>query len=238
MDKSQAQVTRHADARSCRDEGYPVRPMNEKSREVKIAEHLYRFLATVRKTWADYDTLGRRTMTAAIFALAGTLLGILGTLTTELVRTRTANIRARQEALRLACADFTASVARIWNLSIELKRKTGDAELAESMHEAHRDARVHYERLRLTAVSRDTQESGRRVLRYAYGLLRQAEGMPPRDDERVRGPLIMLHDSLITLYAQVRRELGMPHADEVYREPEDWVGSSGLGSTADTAPPS
>jgi hypothetical protein len=112
-------------------------------------------------------------MTAAIFAIAGTGLGILGTLATELVRTRTANIRARQEALRLACAEFTASVARMWNLSIELKRKPGDAELARSLREAHADARVHYERLRLTAVSRDIQESGRHVLRYAYGLLRR-----------------------------------------------------------------
>jgi len=177
-------------------------------------------------------------MTAAIFALAGTLLGILGTLATELVRTRTANVRTRQEALRLASADFTASVARIWNLSIELKRKAGDVELTQSMHEAHRDARVYYERLRLTAVSRDIQESGRRVLRYAYGLLRQAEGQPPREDEQARGPLIMLHDSLMTLYAQVRRELGIPHANEVYREPEDWVGPSEQGSAADAVPPS
>jgi hypothetical protein len=177
-------------------------------------------------------------MTAAIFALAGTLLGIVGTLATELVRSRTANTRARQEELRLACADFTACVARIWNLSIELKRNAGDAELAQSMYGAHRDARVNYERLRLTAVSRDIQESGRHVLRYAYGLLRQAEGKPPREDERARGPLIMLHDSLMTLYAQVRRELGIPHADEVYREPEDWVGPSSPGSAADTTPPS
>ena len=69
-------------------------------------------------------------MAAAIFALTGTLLGIFGTLATEFVRNRTKNIFARQDALRLACADFTASVARIWNLSIELQRKTGDAELA------------------------------------------------------------------------------------------------------------
>jgi hypothetical protein len=161
--------------------------------------------------------------------------GILGTLATELVRTRTQSIRARQEALRLACADFTASVTRIRNLSIDLTRNAGDAELARSLHEAHRDARVQYERLRLTAVSRDIQESGRHALRYAYGLLRQAEGNPPREDERARGPLMMLHDSLMALYAQVRRELGVPRADEVYREPEEWLGPPHLAPPADSA---
>jgi hypothetical protein len=171
-------------------------------------------------------------MAAAIFALAGTLLGIFGTLATEFVRNRTKNIFARQEALRLACADFTASVTRMWNLSIELQRKAGDAELARSLQEVHVDARVHYERLRLTAVSRDIQESGRHVLRYAYGLIRQAEGKPLREDERAQGPLTMLHDSLMTLYAQVRQELGLPHADEVYREPEEWVGPFGQAAEA------
>jgi hypothetical protein len=69
----------------------------------------------------------------------------------------------------------------------------------------NREARAHFERLRLTAASLDVQTSGRCVLRYAYGLLRQAEGKPPREDELERGPLRMLHDSLITLYA------GVPH---------------------------
>jgi hypothetical protein len=50
---------------------------------------------------------------------------------------------------------------------------------------------------------------GRHALRYAYGLLRQAEGSPPREDERARGPLLMLHDSLMTLSAQVALN---PHA--------------------------
>lgn len=126
-------------------------------------------------------------------------------------------------------------VTRIRNLSIDLTRNAGDAELARSLHEAHRDARVQYERLRLTAVSRDIQESGRHALRYAYGLLRQAEGNPPREDERARGPLMMLHDSLMALYAQVRRELGVPRADEVYREPEEWLGAPHLAPPAASA---
>ena len=62
------------------------------------------------------------------------------------------NLRLRQEALRLACADFTTAVARMWNLAVELMAKPADIELANSFHEAHREARMHYERLRLTAA--------------------------------------------------------------------------------------
>ena len=40
-------------------------------------------------------------MTAAVFALAGTLVGVLGTLAVELVRSRTQDMRSRREALTL-----------------------------------------------------------------------------------------------------------------------------------------
>jgi hypothetical protein len=177
-------------------------------------------------------------MVAAVFALIGTLLGILGTLAVELVRGRTENMHARQQMLQVACADFVASVSRVLSLAIDVERNPGDAELTSLLYDAHREARVHYERLRLVAVSRDTQESGRHVLRYAYGRLRQAKGKPPREDERERGPLMMLHDNLMRLYAEVRREMGVPHADEVYREPDEWVGPSGsvpVGGDASSA---
>ena len=82
---------------------------------------------------------------------------------------------------------------------------------------------MHYERLRLTAASGDAQKAARYVLRYAYGLLRQIEGKLPRDDEKERGPLMMRQHSLTTLVAEVRREIGVPHADDVYREPDEWM---------------
>jgi hypothetical protein len=124
----------------------------------------------------------------------------------------------------------------MWTVSIEQMRNP-DADLMNSVRDAHRKARVHYERLRLMSGSQGVQEAGRHVLRYAYGLLRQAEGRPPRDDERERGPAMMLHDSLMTLYAQVRQELGVPHADEVYREPEGWVGPLTAVHEPDGRPP-
>jgi hypothetical protein len=162
-------------------------------------------------------------MTAAIFALAGALIGVLGAFAIEWLRQRNESSHLRQDKLRLACADFAAAVTRMWNLAIELKAKPTDTELETSFNEAHREARVHYERLRLTAASRDVQESARLVLRYAYGMLREIEGKPLRDDERERGPLIMLQHSLTTLVTNVRGEIGVPRAEDVYREPDEWL---------------
>jgi hypothetical protein len=50
------------------------------------------------------------------------------------------------------------------------------------------------------------------------------EGKSLRDDEKVSGPFRLLHDSLMTLYAEARREFGVPKADDIYREPVEWVG--------------
>jgi hypothetical protein len=134
----------------------------------------------------------RRGMAAAIYALAGALIGVLGAFTIEWVRARNENLRLRYDKLQFVCADFTAAVTHMWNLAVELTAKPADTELTNSFHEAHREARMHYERLRLTAASGNVQKSARYVLRYAYGLLRQIDGKPLRDDERERGPLIML----------------------------------------------
>jgi hypothetical protein len=125
--------------------------------------------------------------------------------------------------VQFACSDVTAAITRMRTLAMELRNKHPSADQMKLMHETHRDARV-YERLRLTATSPDVQRAGRFVLRYAYGLLRQMEGKSLRDDEKASGPLRLLHDSLMTLYAEARRELGVPKADSLYREPDEWVG--------------
>lgn len=162
-------------------------------------------------------------MMAAIFALAGALIGVLGTLAVELARARTEDIRTRREAIRLACADFSAAVARIRALVGELSAKPVSSEQMQLLREAHREARVHYERLRLISASQGVQKAGRYAVRYAYGLIRQVDGKSLRDDEKERGPWIALHDALISLYAEVRRETGVPQPDNVYREPDEWI---------------
>ena len=160
-------------------------------------------------------------MTAAIFALAGALIGVLGTLAVELARSRAEDVRSHRDALRLACADFTAAVARMVNLAIELKDP--DAARIDMMREAHIETRVSYERLRLISGSRDVQEAGRHVLRYTFGLLRRAEGRPPRPDELDRSPRMLLQDWLMRLYVEVRKEIRVPHPEDVYREPDEWL---------------
>jgi hypothetical protein len=163
-------------------------------------------------------------MTAAIFALAGTLVGVFGTLAVELTRSRATDKRSHREALRLACADFTAAVARMVILTVDLKDP--DSINITKVQEANLEMRVCYERLRLISGSRDVQEAGRHVLRYAYGVLRRAEGKPPRHDEIGRSPRILVQDWLMKLYVEVRREIGVPNPQDVYREPDDWLGPS------------
>src|SRR5690348_2838112 len=104
-------------------------------------------------------------MAAAIFALAGALIGALSAFGVELARARVENRRLRQEALRLTCADFAAAVSHMWNLALELKATPADTKLTSSFHETFWEARMHYERLRLTAASSGVQEEARYVLR-------------------------------------------------------------------------
>jgi hypothetical protein len=61
-------------------------------------------------------------------------------------------------------------------------------------------------------------------LRYAYGLIQEADGKPLREDEKERGPLGLFYDALIELVIAVRRELGLPHPEAVFREPDAWLG--------------
>jgi hypothetical protein len=179
-------------------------------------------------------------MTAAIFALIGTLLGTLGAVATQLIGTRAESARSRREDLRLACADLAAAVARIRELSIELieHRLDSDPDGWASIREAHLEARVHYERLRLISSSFAVQKTGRHVLRYSYGMIRQAQGIPPREDEREVGPFVQVHVSLMELYGAVRRELGVPRADLVFREPDSWLGPAHITGAKTEGPDS
>lgn len=163
-------------------------------------------------------------MAAAVFALVGVLIGALSAFGLELVRGRIEDRRLRQEALRFACADFTSSISHMWNLDLELKANPADPKLTSAIRETFWEARMHYERLRLTVASARVQKEARYVLRYAYGLLRERKGLPPRDDERETGPFMMLQHSLIRLVGEVRSEIGVPNADDVFREPDEWMG--------------
>ena len=113
-------------------------------------------------------------MSAGIFALIGTLLGISGTLLAEMRRERTETNRSRRETLRTTCAEFTDAIIRVRELSPSMGRHPSDADLREAVHRAHHESWSYYERLRLLSTSRDVQEASkllRRVRRWMDHLL-------------------------------------------------------------------
>lgn len=152
----------------------------------------------------------------ALFALAGTALGIIGTLLTDVWRANKDDVRERRQRLRNACVDFTAALVRMrqafWGQGYDAdSRRT-------TMRHAHDEARAQYERLRLSTSSLQVQEEARYALRYAYGLLRQLEGLPPREDEVDPSALDQIEDRLVRLFTEVRQELGVPRPHHVLSE--------------------
>jgi hypothetical protein len=161
-------------------------------------------------------------MTAAIFALVGTLLGISGTLLVEIRRGRAEATQSRREALRNTCADFTDAIIRVRELAIRWQQAPSDSSLRESTWKAHDETWTQYERLRLISASTDVQEAGRHLIRYTWGLMREAEGKTLREDEQADGPFALTYEWLQKFYIAARRELGVPQAEKVYAEPREW----------------
>jgi hypothetical protein len=159
-------------------------------------------------------------MKEALFALAGTALGLLGTLLTDVRRSRREDLRERREALRTACADFAVALSRLRQLCYDRHAEGPNAGLLARAREVHGEARAQYERLRLCTDSSKAQEEARYALRHALAFWRQVEESSYRHDEHERSPLQQLEDRLSALYAEVRRELGVPHPHRVFPEPE------------------
>jgi hypothetical protein len=160
-------------------------------------------------------------MREALFALAGTALGILGTFGVDIRNSRRDALRERREVLRSSCAAFAIALTRMRQLCLDHHLSGPGADWEARIGEAHGEARAQYERLRLSADSLKAQEEARYALRCAVGLWRQVEGQEPRYDEQHRTPLQQLEDRLLALYGEVRSELGVPHARNVFPEPED-----------------
>jgi hypothetical protein len=156
-------------------------------------------------------------MAAAFFALAGALVGVVGTLLTALVGARREERRARTAMVRQACAEFLTEVSRLRDLSHDLHVEPERADLRERTADAHIRARASYARLRLTSESVATQEAGRWLLHYGYWQWQAATGGSADFDEAQR-----LGDQwTTTLFLQARRELGLRRAAEVYIEPAE-----------------
>jgi hypothetical protein len=166
-------------------------------------------------------------MAAAVFALIGTLVGVLGTLLVELVRSRQQKGHASREALRLVCAELASEVSHLRDLSHQLHRTPEDQSLQREAEVTHSKARSLQERLRLTSTAIATQEAGRWLIHCAYHQWRSTQGGRGDFWEARR----QLDSWLTTLYIETRRELGLRAAD-VYVDPSEGLPVPGVQSGA------
>lgn len=157
-----------------------------------------------------------RRMSAALFAIAGTIIGIAGSILTTLVRARHEEHRIWREALRSVCANFTTEIIHLRGLSNQLRDAPDDEELQRAAHETHSRARSLQEQLRITSKSKEAQEAGRWLIHNAYWLWRSTQGDARADFLEARASL---DGWLPKFYKEVRKELGLGTSD-VYEDPQ------------------
>jgi non-ribosomal peptide synthetase component F len=159
-------------------------------------------------------------MSEAIFALVGVALGSLTTVAIELMRSRAESRREVREALRVAAATFTTTLAQI-DLQSSAVREPDRREAALArLPDLQVQARGQYETLRLLLTQESTQRAARLVLRHSWAMWRQAEtGEDPRGHEYSEDPWTRYHRELRQLLIGVRTELGIENASDVYAEP-------------------
>jgi hypothetical protein len=173
-------------------------------------------------------------MSQAFFAIAGTIVGVLGTALTALVGARYEERKAWRESLRSVVADLASEVSLLRDLSHQLRRDPENPGLRQAAEDAHTRARGFQEQLRLTSRSVTTQEAGRWLLHSAYYQWRATQGGPSDFWESRKS----LDKWLTKLHIEARKELGL-NASEVYEDPDGGLpipgaaGKHGAGADGD-----
>jgi hypothetical protein len=151
-------------------------------------------------------------MTAALYALAGALIGVIGSAVADMIREKRELRRRNQEELRSICSDFTAQLARVRRYLFRLQSDPQNEELWELVDSAFTEARAHNERLLITAELMATQEAARHAIHFVYWMIQvtrlQSGGYDECREEFGRW--------LEKLYVSVRRELGLKNPMDVY----------------------
>ncbi len=164
-------------------------------------------------------------MSAALYALAGTVIGVLGAVLVDAVRARRDTRRVAREALRIVCSDFTTQLTRARRYSQVNHGPEGplDEETWQQLQVTFTEARTCYERMLITASSVAIQEAARNTLHYTYWMWRMArtEGSGFRDAE------VQALRWSKKLYITVRQELGIKNAGNVYEDPPDGLPKPG-----------
>lgn len=153
-------------------------------------------------------------MLAAVFALIGALIGVLGTVLTELARGHRDDRKLWQEQLRSVCADLATEVIRLQDVSHQLRKSPEDVQLQDTAQEVHSRAHAMQERLRLISRSAATQEAGRWLLHCVYYQWRSTQGGPGEFWQARDG----VHEWLTKLHVEARKELGLGES-ALYRDP-------------------
>jgi hypothetical protein len=153
-------------------------------------------------------------MSQALFAIAGAIVGVLGTVLTALVGARHEQRRVWRETLRSVVANLANEISLLRDLSHQLRGDPKNPDLRRAAEEAHAKARGFQEQLRLTSQSVATQEAGRWLLHSAYYQWRATQGGRSDFWESRKS----LDVWLTRLYIEARKELGLK-ASNVYEDP-------------------
>jgi hypothetical protein len=155
-------------------------------------------------------------MTAAMFAILGTVVGVFGTILTNSVSANRDDRRAWQGSLRSVVADLTSEVTKLRGLSYRLRDCPDDEDLMMAAQETLSRAQSLLRQLGLISKSKATQEAGDWLIHSVYWLWRSAQGEPGDFDSA--GDAIVRWMS--KLYAEARKELGLSPAD-LYESPTE-----------------
>lgn len=170
-------------------------------------------------------------MSQAFFAIAGAIVGVLGTVLTALVGARHEERRVWRETLRSVVVNLASETSLLRDLSHQLRRDPENPGLRQAAEDAHTRARGFQEQLRLTSQSVATQEAGRWLLHSAYYQWRAAQGGPSDFWESRRS----LDTWLTRLHIEARKELGLK-ASDVYEDPDDGLLIPGVAGTSRVGP--
>jgi hypothetical protein len=163
-------------------------------------------------------------MSEALFALGGAVLGVLSTILTELVRSRSQDRSSWRRELRSVCVAFAEEISRLRDLSYELSRMPHEPRLQAAATDAHMRARGLMERLRLTSDSPATQKAARWLIHCAYHQWQVTQG-GPGDFATARAGL---DDWLERMLVEARKELGLA-GDRIFAEPRQGLPIPGAG---------
>jgi len=161
-------------------------------------------------------------MFAVFYALAGALVGVIGTALADVMREKRDLRRRNQEELRSICSSFTIGLARTRRYLFQLQSEPQQEETWQLAEASFTEVRAHYERLLITAELVTAQEAARHVVHFMYWMM-QAVRMQSTGYDACRDEF---NKWLEKFYVEARRELGLRNPNNVYLKQLDDVPSA------------